>query len=574
MICARWRFCVIALAWIVAAAPAFAGNFTSGAEQAVKFGVHEVVLSGDGSVANPFDTVVTVRFTPPSGATFAKTVWAFHDGENTWRARIYIHETGEWAWSATSDTDAKLQGKTGTFRAADSKLPGRLLPHPKNSRQWMTEDGRWFLNLNDTAYFLLCRQDGKGDPVSDDQARRYVRDDVERGITSVRCFLASSGGGFEQSASQWGRWFFQDSDLDRFRLDNLQCADLRLRLLLDEFPDVAVQLIMFPLEHYAGDDRFWAALKPMQRERLLRQLVARYAAYPQLFWLMVNDAHYGPRFPNNNAMVREIGAYLMNHDPWRHPRSTGHARMIPFAFGDEDWATYIHIEHKHDLGALQYDPYHKFGKAVFLGEDRYEQDHGPGQDPTHMRYWQRRLFWAWLLSGGSANYGGRWWSVQPYSETGARAVTFKDRPNVTFRAPLTGLDSVKFIRDYFETRQIELSDFEPDHALASVGNGVKGVRAPKLMRRGQDEFLVYHPNAADDGQHARADATRTARIKLDLTAATGMLGVEWFRAEDGTAQDGGTVAGGQLAELVAPWAGSDVVLRLTRFRRGTGVREP
>jgi hypothetical protein len=183
-----------------------------------------------------------------------------------------------------------------------------------------------------------------------------------------------------------------------------------------------------------------------------------------------------------------------------------------------------------------------------------------------MRYWQRRLFWAWLLSGGSANYGGRWWAVQPYSEIGARAVTFKNRPNVTFRTPLTGLDSVRPIRDYFAVRKIELSNFEPDHALASDGNGVKGVRAPKLMRRGWDEFLVYHPNAADDGQNARPDAIRKARIKLDLKAAKGTFAVEWYRAEDGTAHDGGTVKGGQVVELVAPWAGHDVVLRLNKPR--------
>jgi hypothetical protein len=539
-------------------------NFTVASEIASKFGVHEIVLTGDGTVANPFDTVATVTFTPPSGSGNAKTVFAFYDGGNTWRARVYLSEPGHWTWTSAGKTDKRLDGAKGAFEVVDSKLPGRLLPHPKNPRQWMTEDGRWFLNLNDTAYFLLCAHDGNGEPVSDDDARRYVRDIAARGITSVRCFLASRSAGFTETDEMWRSWFFADASLDRFRLESLQSADRRLRMLLDTNPEIAVQLILFPLAGYARDDRFWRAMTPLQRERLLRHLVARFAAYPQLFWLIVNDAHYGEKYPNNNAMVREVGAYLAQHDPWQHPRSTGHARKLPFFFGGEDWATYIHIEHAHDLGAEQYAQYHAFAKPVFLGEDRYEQDHGPKLDPTHMRYWQRRLFWAWLLSGGSANYGGRWWAVHPYSETGARTTAYHQRPAVTFRAALTGLDSVKFIRDYFAQRHIELSDFETDHALAYNPGDSSALRAPKLMRRGRDEFLVYHPNAAADGQNAEVAANRTARLRLDLTGSPGRFSVEWFRAHDGLSAPGNAVNGGVNVELTAPWVGVDVVVRLLK----------
>lgn len=55
-----------------------AANFSNGAT-AAKYGVHEVTLTGDGGVANPFDTLVTVTFTPPSGLDKVHTVPAFHD---------------------------------------------------------------------------------------------------------------------------------------------------------------------------------------------------------------------------------------------------------------------------------------------------------------------------------------------------------------------------------------------------------------------------------------------------------------------------------------------------------------
>ncbi len=74
--------------------------------------------------------------------------------------------------------------------------------------------------------------------------------------------------------------------------------------------------------------------------------------------------------------------------------------------------------------------------------------------------------------------------------------------------------------------------------------------------------VIYHPNAAADGKEAKADATREARLRLDLRAAKGPFAVEWYRAGDGSALDGGTVEGGEQRDL--HWTGADVVLRLLK----------
>lgn len=573
------------VAWLaLAGAPTIhAEHFTSGTQAAAKFGVHEIVLTGDGSVTNPSDTVASVRFTPPSGAANAKTVWAFYDGGNTWRARVYPGETGKWTWSSTCETDAGLHGKSGTFRCEPSKLRGRLLIHPKNPRQWMTEDGRWFLNLNDTSYFLLCSHDGAGDPIPDKDVRAYVKDATDRGITSFRSFIASGPIPFiGPKGSDRHRWnyLFAGEEMTRPGLDHLRVADQRLRWLLEEYPDTYMQFILFPLgKSWRSDESLWPKLTAAQRERIMCYLIARFAAYPQIFWLIVNDAHFGPdtlkmpagvtrkiEFPNNCAMAREVGAFFQKNDPWRHPISAGPARTVAFHFENEDWATYIHLEDDYDLAASKCARYHAAAKPVFLGEDRYEHDHPQTRDPRDMRYFQRRLFWAWLLSGGSANYGGRWWCLHPYSQTGRRPAPSVHHKEFTYKALLTGLDSVKVIRDYFETRRIELSDFAPDHALATDPDGAPATRAPKLMRRGRDEFLIYHPNAAADRQDAKVDANRTARLRLDLREVTGSFTVEWYRAADGATHGGGIVEGGRMADMAAPWPGHDVVLRLNKAR--------
>lgn len=547
-----------------------AGNFTVGTQAASRFGVHEIALTGNGSASNLFDTLVTVRFTPPSGPENAKTVWAFHDGQDTWRARVYLNETGEWTWVSKCESDAGLNGKSGIFRCEPSQLRGRLLVHSKNPHHWMTEDGRWFLNLNDTAYFWLCPYDAVGKPVTDDDAHNYVRDVADRGITSLRSFLSVGPAGFMESrvnlTDPWRDAYFTDESMTKLQLSQFQIADQRLRWLLDNYPDVYIQVVLFPMGcRYANDQVVWQTFSPLQKERLMRHIIARYAAYPQVFWLVVNDVHYGPKYPLNNAFAREVGEFFERHDPWRHPFSTGHARTVEFAFPDEDWVTYFHLEHKHDLGATQAAKYVSHKKPVFLGEDRYEQDHGTRLDPTHMKYWQRRLFWSWLLAGGSTNYGGRWWAVHPYSQTGNRPTFRPTKPDLPFTAALTGLDSVKAIHDFFQQRRIELSDFEPSDALVRDAHGAAGIRAPKLMSRGRKEFLIYHPHAAEDDQHARPDDTSAAGLNVDLRNTSGMYSIEWYRAADGVAQQGAPISGGEWRELVAPWKGNDCVVRLVQL---------
>ena len=82
------------------------------------------------------------------------------------------------------------------------------------------------------------------------------------------------------------------------------------------------------------------------------------------------------------------------------------------------------------------------------------------------------------------------------------------------------------------------------------------------MRRGADEYLIYHPNAAANGKEARADISRNARLRLDLRDTRGPFSVEWYRVEDGVTYDVGIIQGGKEIDLASPWTGHDVVIRM------------
>jgi len=544
-------------------------NFTTGSSQACRFGTHEIVLRGTSGVPNPFDTAVTVQFTPPSGPANAVTVDAFYDGEDIWRARVYVSETGVWHWTSSSVSDSLLNGKSGSFVAVQSELRGMLRKHSRNPRAWMTEDGRWFSNISDTGYRLFHSQDA---PLW----QRFIKDAADKGINCMRAAaLGGWGGTPDARVDDNNTWVWNDPwagganpDYARFDLAKFQNTDSRLIWIFNHYPGMYLQFILFSFKGYGteGTGNHWASLPIEVRTRTMRYFLARWSAFPNLFWLIVNDMHCDERFPKNQAFVREIGHFFAANDPWQHLLSTGPNRRAGFPFTtpeDLKWCSYVHIEDANTVGAdairqhgLDQVPLH-----VFMGEDYYEQDRGYYDDP---RYFFRWLFWSWLLSGGSANYCGRWGAIHPYSVTGDPRYEWQgiDRKTTHTGKQLAGLDSIPFLASYFEERQLDLGLFEPDDESVTDLDGRTGRLRPKLMRRGLSEFLVYHPNAAADGKAAKVDTGKTARMRVDLTRAPRAFEVEWFRAFDGVAATGGTVQGGGEREFRAPWKGHDVVLRL------------
>ncbi len=507
---------------------ASAANFTRGTATAVKFGVHEITLTGNGSVANPQDTIATVTFTPPSGAANARTVHAFHDGGHTWRARVYVSETGAWTWTSASATDAGLNAKSGAFTAAASSLRGKLVKHPANPKAWATDDGAWFLNVSDTGYYLFNE--------ASTQWQDFVTDDWDQGVNSIRVNMVGALRQFgkQQVSDGWDR-VFADAGYTTLNQAAFALQDQRMEWMLNNRPGMYLQLIVTP-EPGQSDDRVWYLLSAAQRERFLRNIVARYAAWPQVFWLVTNDA-FVSNHPRNVAMINEIGAYLAANDPWadKNLRSNGQRRDTGFSFLSADWVNYIHLETTYDLSAAQEDAYSSTPMHVYNGEDWYEEE----KPITNDAYFFRRLYWAYTLSGGSACYGGAWNRILSYDTAG-----------------FTGLDSAPHVGAFFAGGNLTLVDYL---AADSRVTGPSGQRKAKAMRTADSRsFVIYHPNAAADN-YQTVPSTGTASFTV-TSLPSGSYSLRWMRADNGTISNAAdfTHGGGNRA-FSAPWSGTDVV---------------
>ena len=83
-------------------------------------------------------------------------------------------------------------------------------------------------------------------------------------------------------------------------------------------------------------------------------------------------------------------------------------------------------------------------------------------------------------AGGSANYGGRYGVIHPYSQTDRPDLAWTGSDNKVYTGErLHGLDSIRHVRAFFEKRALDLGRCEPDDALVSDPDGATGTRSPK-----------------------------------------------------------------------------------------------
>src|SRR5262249_51127677 len=222
-------------------------------------------------------------------------------------------------------------------------------------------------------------------------------------------------------------------------------------------------------------------------------------------WLVSEDQHTDQG--STQAFNRDVGSYLVAHEPWHHLLSTESINES-FSFttaSDLNWVDYISLQVGSDpvaLGADQVQNYASVPRHVQLTEDWYEQDDfwhpeissapsPSGNLNADVSFFVRWDMWSWMLAGGSANYGARTFAADPYSQTGTDTYIEPIAPGTNFSGHrLTGLDSIPYLWSYFQSRNIDLSQFSAHNALVtSWSTAPFDTWHPNLAQRGTSEFL-------------------------------------------------------------------------------------
>ena len=338
---------------------------------------------------NPYATVqLQAEFRSPHFKTFLMP--AFWDGSRKMVLRFTPTDPGSWSYRFSSNLPA-LEGKQGSFNAADSASPGFI--HAANVHHWQSDNKQPHLWMGYIA-----------DRFGFESAQEFDQQLNEAAQNKFTHFRGSILGGAPDQARVYlgpdrpNPAYFDE--LDR-RMLAIHKRGLVIDLILGSNPDSLTSL--FP---------DWQS-----RERFIRYIVARYSSL-NVTWQGLEEFE---DYPNGRALLKELGTVLAKTDPYQHPRSSN-AKITSAPLLADGWMNFV-IESSPDdvVGSVE----HQFYQVPFVGvtdarhlwnttmDGEYPEFRGP--QPEIAKHWFDFIS------------ESRYWELEPYFDVdGGRAVALED----------------------------------------------------------------------------------------------------------------------------------------------------
>ena len=304
-----------------------------------KWEVCEIPFESAQDFENPYlDVEVTGQFLPPSGKE--KTIQAFWDGGKRFLLRFTPDEEGTWNYTVSNTHGDRGLQKTGSIKVADQAegnhgFVRRDALHPYH---FVYDDGTRYYMCGTTYYNILLNA------LAGDKWITAIDSALFFGINKFRAHavpLKNSVTPYPQVYPFEGR----GDSLDHGRLN------IHLWQKLDEVIEYAnargmvVDLMPFGFEasSYAGDS--------LLDRRYLRYVIARYAAYPNIIWCIVNEWNYRQRrLGLSKPYFNMMGETIRQEDPWMEngeylrPLSIHQQTRIDFQFFNYEWPVHAIIQ--------------------------------------------------------------------------------------------------------------------------------------------------------------------------------------------------------------------------------------
>lgn len=339
-------FLLVAGGWV-----RFGQAVARGVEQ---WDVCEIALAGPAE-GNPFvDVELSARF---SQGRRTLTVAGFYDGAGTYRVRFCPDAPGEWQWETASNRP-ELHGRRATFTVTPP-TPGNHGPvRVAHTFHFAYADGTPFRPLGTTSY-SWCHQD----EAREEQTLRTL---AQSPFNKLRMCV------FPHDDSAPRVRFFpflgtppRDWDTTRFNPEFFRHLEQRVRQLRDL--GIEADLILF---HPYGKTWPFSAMDAASDDRYVRYLVARLAAYRNVWWSMCNEWDFLKS--KQESDWDRIFQVVQAADPYGRLRSI-HNGFVLYDHG-KPWVTHASIQQ----GAAVLDPERAviyrdvWRKPVVYDEVKYE----------------------------------------------------------------------------------------------------------------------------------------------------------------------------------------------------------
>lgn len=357
-----------------------------------KWGIFELTLKGS-DAGNPF---VGIRFT----ATFKhgdKTYEpeGFYDGDGLFKVRFMPDEEGEWTYT-TSSNRQELNNKSGSFICIAPSATNHGPVRVRDTYNFAYADGTPFYPFGTTIYEWAFQSQQKQAQTIEtlktspfNKARMlavppYSKEYVEGpGKLDVFPFVGNS-------KENW--------DFSRFNPEYFH----RLEKNIAALRDIGVQADLILFRPYDKGKWGFDMMDNATNERFLHYIIARFAAYRNIWWSMANENSFIKHLTDKDW--DNYFQLVQKYDPYGHLRSIHNAgRIYDYS---KPWVTHVSLQYYNSVRVFGVSPLLRdiYRKPIVYDEINYEGNISKrwgqltGEEMTYR-------FWIAYIGGAYATHG-------------------------------------------------------------------------------------------------------------------------------------------------------------------------
>jgi hypothetical protein len=396
-------------------------------KQVERWAIFDLALEGPSS-GNPFREIhVSAHFSYKHRTV---KVDSFYDGGGVFRVRFMPDTVGEWRYVTCSNVSA-LDGLTGAFSCIEPSLGNHGPVRVHNTFHFAYADGTPFFQVGTTCYAWVHQ----GDDLEGETLNTLCRSPFNK----IRMCVFPKDYVFNKNEPVYypfertptGEWDFARFNPEFFRHFERRVGQLR---------DLGIEADIILFHPY---DRWgFAKLDAEADDRYLRYVVARLAAYRNVWWSMANE--YDLMQNKTMADWDRFFRVVQESEPYQHLRSVHNCR--PFYDHSKPWVTHCSIQH-HDLSRTKEwrETYHKpvvVDECGYEGNVEFNWGNLTAKEMVHR-------FWQGTVSGGYGGHGETylhphdvlWWSKggRLHGESSKRIAFLRE---ILEQGPADGLDPI------------------------------------------------------------------------------------------------------------------------------------
>ena len=368
-------------------------------ENVERWGILEVSLEGppDGKVGNPFiDVELGAQFRHKNRVVEPD---GFYDGDGIYRIRFMPDTIGEWTY-VTRSNRPELDGVSGAFTCVEASPQNHGPVRVRNTYHFAYEDGRPYFPIGTTCYVW----NHQGDELEE----RTLKTLKSALFNKMRMCVFPKHYAFSRNEPAYHAFEGSvEEGWDFFRFNPEFFVHLERRI--GDLRDLGIEADLILFHPY---DRWgYSTMDAETDDRYLRYVVARLAAYRNVWWSMANefDLMQAKTMLDWDRFFRVV----QEGDPYQHLRSVHNCRE--FYDHNKPWVTHQSIQRKDLQHVTQWRSQCK--KPVVVDECCYEGNIKYGWGGITAEELVHR-FWEGTARGGYVGHGETylhpddilWWS--------------------------------------------------------------------------------------------------------------------------------------------------------------------